>query len=192
MNWKPIETKYNGYRFRSRTEARWAVFFDALGISYEYEKEGYDLDGIPYLPDFWLPGINTWIEIKPTDASLEEMLKAERLAIATRGHVVIFVGAPWFNIARHCFTAYDEESPEYVADYAFYKARPLVTEDDWITNGQVGFCWITWMYSEKSGPFLGYLSEPHNIRQAHHPLLINAYTTAREARFDSKQRTETK
>ena len=37
MNIKPIETIYKGYRFRSRLEARWAVFFDALGIEYEYE-----------------------------------------------------------------------------------------------------------------------------------------------------------
>ena len=40
---KPIETVYNGYRFRSRLEARWAVFFDQLGIKNEYEKEGFDL-----------------------------------------------------------------------------------------------------------------------------------------------------
>ena len=32
MNIKPIETVYNGYRFRSRLEARWAVFFRAVGI----------------------------------------------------------------------------------------------------------------------------------------------------------------
>ena len=38
---KAIETIYNGYRFRSRLEARWAVFFDEIGIKYEYEKEGY-------------------------------------------------------------------------------------------------------------------------------------------------------
>ena len=50
---KPIETIYNGYRFRSRLEARWAVFFDALGIEYEYEPEGFDLgNGTYYLPDF--------------------------------------------------------------------------------------------------------------------------------------------
>lgn len=36
---KPIETIYNGYRFRSRLEARWAVFFDALGVEYQYEPE---------------------------------------------------------------------------------------------------------------------------------------------------------
>lgn len=53
MDLKPIETHYNGYRFRSRLEARWAVFFDALGIKYEYEQEGYVLHGgLTYLPDF--------------------------------------------------------------------------------------------------------------------------------------------
>lgn len=50
---KPIETIYNGYRFRSRLEAKWAVFFDALGIKYEYEPEGFEFeDGTKYLPDF--------------------------------------------------------------------------------------------------------------------------------------------
>lgn len=55
---KAIETSYDGYLFRSRLEARWAVFFNKLGIKYEYEKEGYFLgNGVKYLPDFWLPEI---------------------------------------------------------------------------------------------------------------------------------------
>ena len=55
---KPIQTEYNGYLFRSRLEARWAVFFDACGIDYEYEPEGYRLDnGLMYLPDFLLHGV---------------------------------------------------------------------------------------------------------------------------------------
>lgn len=50
---KVKETYYKGYRFRSRLEARWAVFFDALGVEYEYEPEGFQLpDGSCYLPDF--------------------------------------------------------------------------------------------------------------------------------------------
>lgn len=49
---KPIETVYNGYRFRSRLEARWAVLFDGIGIRYRYEPEGFALDdGTLYLPD---------------------------------------------------------------------------------------------------------------------------------------------
>jgi hypothetical protein len=55
MDIKPIETEYKGYRFRSRLEARWAVFFDAIGIKWEYEPEGYQFeDGTMYLPDFKL------------------------------------------------------------------------------------------------------------------------------------------
>ena len=63
---KAIETEYNGYRFRSRLEARWAVFFDAAGIRYEYEPEGFDMDGEYYLPDFWLPDIDDgiYVEVK--------------------------------------------------------------------------------------------------------------------------------
>ena len=50
---KAIETFYKGYRFRSRLEARWAVYLDMIGAKYEYEPEGYDLgDGTYYLPDF--------------------------------------------------------------------------------------------------------------------------------------------
>lgn len=52
---KPIQTEYKGYLFRSRLEARWAVFFDACGVDWEYEPEGYDLgNGLMYLPDFLL------------------------------------------------------------------------------------------------------------------------------------------
>ena len=44
---KAVQTEYKGYLFRSRLEARWAVFFDTLGIQWEYEPEGIVLsDGI--------------------------------------------------------------------------------------------------------------------------------------------------
>ena len=62
---KPIETYYNGYRFRSRLEARWAVFFNATRISYIYEPEGFVLpDGTKYLPDFYLPDLDAYVEVK--------------------------------------------------------------------------------------------------------------------------------
>ena len=39
-------------------EVRWAVFFDACGVDWEYEPEGYDLgNGLYYLPDFLLHGV---------------------------------------------------------------------------------------------------------------------------------------
>lgn len=90
---KAIETRYKGYRFRSRLEARWAVFLDTLGIKYEYEKEGFELqDGTRYLPDFWLPlemanrpDAGYWLEIKPVAPSDQELTS---LTLLTRqsGH----------------------------------------------------------------------------------------------------------
>jgi hypothetical protein len=70
----PIETHYAGCRFRSRLEARYAVFFDTLGIRWEYEREGYQVsDRLSlldhdkdwcYLPDFWLPDHELHVEVK--------------------------------------------------------------------------------------------------------------------------------
>lgn len=60
-----IETRWMHHRFRSRLEARWAVFFDALGLRWEYEREGYVLVTGAYLPDFWINEWQSWIEIKP-------------------------------------------------------------------------------------------------------------------------------
>ncbi len=67
-----IQTLYAGCRFRSRLEARWAVFFDTLGIAWEYEPQGIhcswrlslDEGTFPYLPDFWLPDLGLWAEVK--------------------------------------------------------------------------------------------------------------------------------
>ena len=69
---KAIETVYNGYRFRSRLEARWAVFFDAMGIRYEYEHEGFEREFgngeiLRYLPDFWFPEYRLFGEVKGVD-----------------------------------------------------------------------------------------------------------------------------
>ncbi len=61
---KPIPTVYGGYEFRSRLEARWAYFFDIYKIPYIYEPEGLDLDGIRYLPDFYLPDCKQFFEVK--------------------------------------------------------------------------------------------------------------------------------
>lgn len=61
---KAIETRYAGHRFRSRLEARWAVFFDTLGVAWQYEPEGFELPSGRYLPDFLLPDLDVWFEVK--------------------------------------------------------------------------------------------------------------------------------
>lgn len=86
---KPIETYYKGYRFRSRLEARWAVFFDALGIKWEYEPQGFELpNGMRYLPDFLIHDVESvhaiewsgdiYVEVKgvPDSVSAEKVFYA--------------------------------------------------------------------------------------------------------------------
>jgi len=65
---RAIPTSYNGTQYRSRTEARWAVFLDTLfGHSpFLYEGQGFFLpEGTAYLPDFLLPGLSLYAEVKP-------------------------------------------------------------------------------------------------------------------------------
>lgn len=87
MTIQPIETHYAGHRFRSRLEARWAVFFDALNIKWRYEPQGFMIprqDGTrtAYLPDFLLTECGTWVEIKGSDAELDrELMRAAAVAL---------------------------------------------------------------------------------------------------------------
>ena len=102
MNQRPapqaLPTQYRGVRFRSRNEARWAVFFDALGLRWHYEPEGYALPSGPYLPDFLLPelGSDGWfIEVKPErEATDRERALCSELAAATQRPVALVHGPP--------------------------------------------------------------------------------------------------
>lgn len=82
MDIKAIETRYKGYRFRSRLEARWAVFFDALGLDWEYEKEGFYMNDLMYLPDFFVrseDGDGWFIEVKGDTTDTDSVLKQKHL-----------------------------------------------------------------------------------------------------------------
>lgn len=91
---KAIETRYAGCRFRSRTEARWAVFFDAIGVRWEFEKEGFELPSGRYLPDFWIPDWNVWFEVKGDYPNSVEVALAEELFSASQQNFAFAVGAP--------------------------------------------------------------------------------------------------
>lgn len=120
---KAIETVYKGYRFRSRLEARWAVFLDQAGLKWEYEVEGYDLSGVWYLPDFWLPGLGgneegAWFEVKGPEMQRgdEAWVKAEALARASELPVYVFCGQikPWMHGKRFKLDTYSDEDVQPV------------------------------------------------------------------------------
>lgn len=93
-----LPTSYRNHSFRSRLEARWAVFFDQLEIRWEYEPEGFQLsDGSCYLPDFWLPTFEGGIyaEVKPEGGDFS---KARQLAMDTGRSVWLCEGVPDFRL----------------------------------------------------------------------------------------------
>jgi hypothetical protein len=114
---RAINTQYAGRLFRSRLEARWAVFYNALGIPWMYEPEGFLLsdgaDSVAYLPDFYLPTLNCFIEIKPQEPSSTEQHKAAVLAQETGTRVFIFFGMP----GHHVFDGYPSGQPGYDSAY---------------------------------------------------------------------------
>lgn len=62
---KAIPTTYHGIEFRSKLEAKYAQAFDKLGIVWEYESHGFRFDdGTCYCPDFYMPEIDTYFEVK--------------------------------------------------------------------------------------------------------------------------------
>jgi hypothetical protein len=93
---KAIKTKYKSITFRSRLEARWAIFFDTLGIRYKYEEKSYAvLGGIWYLPDFTLINVPVAciIEVKPNKPTKGEVAKCRSLSTQV-GLVAIVAGVP--------------------------------------------------------------------------------------------------
>lgn len=92
---KAIETRIYGRRFRSRLEARWSVAFTEAQIEWDYEPEGFDLgEAGTYLPDFWLPQVSMWAEVKPRPLSSEELEKAAALAKQSGHPCLLLVGKP--------------------------------------------------------------------------------------------------
>ena len=126
---KSIDTHYKGYKFRSRLEARWAVFFDTLGLKWEYEKEGFEFnDGTRYLPDFWLSEVKMWAEVKPEEFNTTELVKVHSLAKETGFPVLKLIGVPEnksyeaigystveknFFITEYCLTNHHNEGRFY-------------------------------------------------------------------------------
>jgi hypothetical protein len=166
-----IETHYAGCRFRSRLEARVAVFLDNLHIRWEYEPQGYELPSGRYLPDFRVTtGMvdvpSFWIEVKGPVPVTREVVVASELNLYV-GPLVILVG----------------DIPRRRGDGTAWLFR--ATEDDpcedgvWIMTDPETAILHTVYPDEVTRPeYLG--SGPHRYEEA--------LTAARSARFEYGER----
>lgn len=87
-----IPTEYKGITFRSKLEADWAFFLDALRMRWEYEPQGRIVNGVFTLCDFRFPDLGQWLEIKGVWTPAEhEKYEAFARAIAP---AELFIGGP--------------------------------------------------------------------------------------------------
>jgi hypothetical protein len=121
-----IETRFRGYHFRSRLEARWFVFFNAIGVRAEYEPQGFALQSGRYLPDFFVNDWRMWIEIKPWLAQTELAMhcaKLRELEKATSQCALVVYGPPdlirgamiFSSLGRSIATHFDRGGPRDTA-----------------------------------------------------------------------------
>lgn len=125
MEIKALETRYKGHTFRSRLEARWAIYFDAFGIQWEYEREGFDLPSGRYLPDFWLPQVKMWAEVKPEMFSDFEYQKCLELSRVTQHEVLLLDGPPaernyWATPAANDYQTDYIINGDYLEEHRFF------------------------------------------------------------------------
>lgn len=191
MTIKAIQTEYKGYNFRSRLEARWAVFFDALGLQWEYEPEGFDLgDGVYYLPDFRLLGTDTngdeidfWFDVKPEGKELndKEILKMQKFAekkdFGYAGGFAILDGLPDIN------KSYRLLSPsmyEQIISIWSYRARP------WFVAESTAEQEMNWLNKASRGRY--HMSNTNGCDRDWYEDAIAACNKARSARFEHGQK----
>jgi len=90
---KAIPTTYKKTTYRSRLEARWAVFFSTLRIKYSYEPQVFSTRLGGYLPDFYLPKTKWLVEVKPNTPTQEEVIKVQDVS-SQSVNIAIVSGEP--------------------------------------------------------------------------------------------------
>jgi hypothetical protein len=196
----PLEASYSATLFRSRAEARWAIFFDLMGWDWDYEPCHYALGELNYLPDFYLPGVSTWVEVKGPphldSAAMGKLASAvagphplpSRNAPYGRAKAVVIVGpitvGPGGGRPVHQL-AVPASEPGYAGLHrAIWEADGTLRPIDpkaWMTIPATGKKTARRPTAEKTGEILfpapvGALGMP--------PALVRAYTQAAAVKFD--------
>lgn len=175
----PIQTSYRGYAFRSRLEARWAVFFDTIGAAWEYERQGFELpSGRRYLPDFFVgwtgrladgreETVRAWVEIKGEASASDYSRWAE------------FASEVWRRDGVSSYYLLGPIPERSVTEALLLPFPKSLDEHQWVAHS-VG----TFLNAEVAPHLFGWLDSRVSIA-AGRP---DPYRAARAARFDHEER----
>lgn len=192
-----IETVYKGYRFRSRLEARWAVFFDAMNIEWQYEVEGYKLkDGTLYLPDFFFPEWNIHGEVKGRPVEYSDLNKIFQFCVEDK-HLLIFNSYPMspdfgsggiIHYSEFCLRRYwsvnlkfeglilSSSKDCFIAKCEYCGKNVLISTEDY--KG------IYYQISDCCERFYEHADDGLDLVRLGAPRLVNSLNSAKSARFE--------
>lgn len=185
---------YRGIRFRSKLEARWAVFFDLCGAEWEYEPD-VSVPGVYYQPDFLVKDVlsihgfcgddnpaipvigNLFVEVKGRMSSED----AEKVEKFSEEHSILVVtdfpkGKAWSDLFRSAMDGVNRKKHKVNLQYNFdtvdgdaFELMPAVATRNGI-------------------PFMALVGADSNYeRWADHKATERAYSIARNAKFDHGQ-----
>lgn len=184
---KPQKTKYGDIIFASRLEARWAVFFDCLGIQYEYEPFYSEVETgcrvMYYKPDFYLKKLNKFIEVKPSKPYEKENVKAAAWAKHINEIIILFnLNPPTLELENGWLFFFPEISkiPELREGFWWGECPKCgcIDIDEYAQITSCG-CYDLDYYNK-----LYFNNEIGHCREKT-PRLLQAYTTAKNFKFDN-------
>ena len=79
MDYKAKETFFDGILFRSKNEAKWAAFFKAMNIKFNYEPIVVGEYPLLYKPDFYFPDYDKYAEVKSNAEGIRNEYMAFKL-----------------------------------------------------------------------------------------------------------------
>lgn len=147
-----LVTEYAGVRFRSRLEARTAVFMDSVNIKWKYEvftcRFPPECDKSSYTPDFFLPELQLFVEIKPAFPHIDEMKACEDF-VKTTGTPIILLFGDALGSAYRCSKKDGGR---------FYSHANVQRGMTWDSEGQRIGGDVLWIRSEDGSVVLGNIS----------------------------------
>ncbi|MDQ0368980.1 hypothetical protein [Catenuloplanes indicus] len=174
------------------------MFFDHLGIEWRYEPEGYRLsNGVKYLPDFYLPELDTWVEVKgslrPTELKVlvRAAVELPRAPDITVTPGLLLLGDIPVSTGATTFTAFTRVANLAIIGSAFFTPGVESFDPDWVlmTFGRGVFFQPDQMDSFKPAFLMEELCKTATMsgdeaRLQPHPSVGAALTRARSARFE--------
>ena len=193
---KPIETEYKGYRFRSQLEAKWAVLFDAFGVSWDYELEGFEMpNGARYLPDFLLHDVDGRCGILGGDLYVEVkgvpiLTSTDRYKITsfvTDGYGADYLGNLNIKNPLLIVNKIPEGEDLRLMDFSIREMHDRCADYftfTYVDNDKGVACFPA---INRDGHFELFADDPSYLNDRNYYATELAYTLARQARFDHGQ-----